>query len=281
MPLTKYSKILRRSNLFRALAYPLFLAALASCSGPEKTQQRPQPAPQKPPLTKKAPAPDITITVASINIKHYGKRIEREDIDKLASAIHKLKVDIVCVEGIARYPGIPERVDVVDELSNAASLREAFGEEISLSGRQTGNAVFSVYPIQSSENTHYTGLPPSSFETAFQAMVDCGARDVVVVSTLLPDKASLDEQSTCANLLGSFSTFYINHPIIITGNLPRFETLRKMEQYREAVVPKPADATRFWYSGDGSLTLEKVAAEPTSLGPLVVAQFGIFRQSQP
>ncbi len=274
--LTRFPK-----SLSSALLGICLLSLLAGCPSPKQAQKGEQPAQPKPPAPKKAPVPEMTVTVASIDLSHYGKRIEQGDIDRFAGFLRQYKPDIICVEGIARYPGVTTRADVVDGIGASASLRQAFGEMISVSGRQTGNAIFTLYPIRSTENTHYTGLASPNFETAFQATIDCGLRDVVVVSTQIPDRASLDDQATCANLLGTFTTFYVGHPVIIAGNLPKFEVLHTMEQYREARLPRPDQASRFWYSGDGSLSLIKLTAEPTNFGTLAVAQFGIFRQSQP
>ncbi|MBI1805577.1 MAG: hypothetical protein HYR76_00835 [Ignavibacteria bacterium] len=257
----------------------LFLSLLlAGCPSPQQMQREEKPASAP---VKKLVTPEIIIRVGSLNLTKYSKRIETNDIATFVQKLKRDSVDILTVQGITRYPGLTTRVDIVDELAARAETHKAFGETITVSGRQNGNAAFSVYQIRSSGNTHYDGLHSTNFESALQAIVDCGVRDVVVVSTELPEKASLEDQSTVVNRLGTFNNFYINHPIIITGNLPQSDALRRMVSFDEAKLARSDDVPRIWFSTNGSLKLLGTKIEPTVFGPMIVAEFGVFRQSQP
>jgi hypothetical protein len=254
----------------------LSLSFLA-CPSPEEVRKEEPPAPA---LIKKKPAtPDIVVQVGSLDLSRLKKRIENADINALADILKQRKIDILTLQGAVRYPGVTTRIDVIDELSRRAEMRQVFGETITLSGKQSGNAIFSTYPIRSSENTHYDKLNSSNFEAALQGVIDCGVRDLVVVSTEIPDKASAEDQAACANLLGSFTILYINHPVIIAGNLPRWQDLHRVESFQEPPdSPARNDVPHYWFSGDGSLKCQRSTIERTPLGEMNVAEFGIFRK---
>jgi len=259
---------------------PCFVIALVltGCPAPESIQKEIPP----PPTTGKKPlAPDIVVKVASLNISKYSKKIERDDILKLSSQIKQDSIDILTIEGITRYPEIKTRVDIVEELASAAEMRKIFGETIMLTGRQNGNAVFSVYPIRSSEQTPYDRLHSANFEGTLQAVIDCGVRELVVVSTLVPEKASLNDLSIVSSTLGTFNNLYINRPIIISGNLPKSDDLRALAMYDGTQQLRTEDAPCFWFSKNGSLKLISQRTGHTVFGTISVVRIGIFRQQQP
>jgi hypothetical protein len=256
----------------------LCLSLLLLGCPPSREAGRTEAPPPPAPAVKRPLSPDLTLRVASLNLARHTKRIELEDIGRFASLLRKDSVDILTLEGITRYPGVTTRVDLVDELAARSEMRSVFGETISVSGRQSGNAVFSVYTIHSSENTRYAEMKASNFESALQAVIDCGVRSVVVVSTLLPDGASLDDQSTAANALRAFHNLYYGSIIIVSGNLPRSDGLRSIASYEEVRPAGRDDAPRFWFSSDPSIKFLKTMTENSVFGPLVVAQFGLYHQ---
>ncbi|MGA2624527.1 MAG: hypothetical protein ABSF91_11780 [Bacteroidota bacterium] len=257
--------------------FTLALLALFLLGCPSTKETKKEEAPPPPPA--KPVAADIVIQVGSLDLAKLSRKIETSDIEQLTTVLKRSKVDILTMHGITRYPGLKDRIDVVDELSRQTGMRQAFGENLMLNGRQTGNAVFSSYPIQSSANTPYSGIQSMNFESALQTIVDCGARSVVVVATRLPDKASVDDQTTCINLLNSFNTLYLDDPIIIAGNLPGSGDAEKIALFDEARMKGQSPA--IWFSRGQSLKLTHVKTENTQLGPLIVAEFGIFRKPQP
>jgi endonuclease/exonuclease/phosphatase family metal-dependent hydrolase len=231
------------------------------------------------PAAKKPPAPEIQLTIASINLSKLGKRIELDDIRQFALELRKDSIDVLSVEGVSRYPGVETRIDVVDELSRAAEMRNAFGETIALSGRQSGNAIFSAFPITSSQNTPYDRITSTNFEAALQAVIDCGARELVVVSTLLPERASANDLNVCADGLSSLAVTYAGRPMIIAGNLPRSDVLRRVANFDAARIMKEDAFQQYWYSADGSLRLGPQRVVRTGLGLLSIAQFEIYKKS--
>ena len=250
-------------------------------SGCPTTQEVRKETPTSAPSVKKPAVPEIAIRFASLDLSKHSKRIEKTDIQQLSEMLKRERIDVLALQGISRYPGVTSRTDIVDELSSDAEMRNVFGETINLSGRQNGNAIFSTYPIRSSENTHYDGIRWNNFESALQAVVDCGARDVVFVSTLLPEKASTEDLTTCVSRLSEFPVYYSNHPVIIAGNLPKSDIVRTVAQFDATRAGKDDDAPRVWFSNDGSLKATGQTVAHTQFGPLMIVEFGIFKKAQP
>ncbi len=226
--------------------------------------------------------PEITIQIASINLTGLNKRIERNNIADLVKTLKSEQVEVLAVQGISRYPDVTTRVDFVNELSAKTDWRNAFGEMLNISGRQTGNAIFSVYPILSHQNFSWDKVRSTSFDAALQATVDVGVRSLVVVSTQLPTKATINEQSQCLKLIGTVNPDTANQFTIIAGNMPTDDSIRTKCSFTE--VPQPesvkSNIARIWYSTSMSLQLIKSRSVETELGTLVIAQFGLSRQQK-
>jgi endonuclease/exonuclease/phosphatase family metal-dependent hydrolase len=260
---------------FRIILCSFFSLFLLGCSSSKEVKKEEPPSPVKQPVV-----PEDTIHVASLNLAKLSRRIENDDIAQLAKILKRESIHILALEAVTRYPELTTRLDIVDELRAKTEMYSGFGETINLSGKQTGNAVLSVYPIRSTQSTLYEGLQSKSFASAFQAIVDCGVRDVVIVSTHLPEKASDADQMMCVNTLISLGSFYSNRPMIIAGNLPTSFNFRKVNDFK-SVVSKESSESLFWFLNDGSLKFVSQKTEKCSLGTLFIAQFGIFRLPQP
>lgn len=226
---------------------------------------------------KKSPEPYDTLTVGSLNVANLSRRIEKNDITRLARIIDDEGLHLLAIAGITRYPQVSTRVDLVDELTTRAGIYSAFGESATISGRQTGNAVFSVYPIRAQRTTHYEGLQSNTFESAFQAVIDCGLRDVAVISTRLPESASRPDISLCMETLASLHAQYKDYALIIAGNLPA-----SPDPAGEFLTARAeGNITPLWYSNDGSLRLISQKSVKTPLGMMTVARLAIFRSPVP
>jgi hypothetical protein len=171
-------------------------------------------------------------------------------------------------------------VDFVNELSAKTDWRNAFGEMLNISGRQTGNAIFSVYPILSHQNFSWDRVKSASYEAALQATIDAGAGSLIMVSTQLPSKATAIEQSQCLKFVAAMNPDSVNHFTIVTGNMPTDETIRMANSFTEVPLPESAKSTisKMWFVANTSLQLLTSRSMETELGTLVIAQFGIYRQ---
>ncbi len=252
--------------------FSLFLigAFLAGCSS--------QPAQKE----SKTGTPELTIQVASMNLASMNKRIEKRDIKKIVDILKREQIEILSVQAITRYPGVTTRVDFVDELAKQGDLNSAFGEMINNSGRQTVNAVFSTYPIRSKVNLPFEKIKSVKFEAAFQAMIDGGTRPVFVVSAQIPPEAPLADQKACISQISSLHLGEKNGAVIITGNLPTANGILEGGPYRAVTGTNSRDAaTGMWMMSNEALRVSSIRTIETDFGPMIVAQFGLFRQMQP
>ncbi|HLF20828.1 MAG TPA: hypothetical protein VI704_08555 [Bacteroidota bacterium] len=226
--------------------------------------------------------PEITIQVGSLNLANYNKRIERNEVRKLASLLKKEQVEIFAVQGITRYPGVDTRVDFVDELAKLADINSAFGEMINNSGRQTGNAVFSSYPIRSKVNQPFDNVKSAKFEAAVQAVIDGGTRALYVVSTQLPSKASVEDQMSCVALISSLHKSEKNEAVILAGNLPSSIHVLRGSPYQKVVEAGAKDiGTNMLLMANDALKVSSVRTIDTDFGPMLVVQFDLFREKLP
>jgi hypothetical protein len=266
------------NRTIKLLSSLILLLLFAGCPSTHEVE-KPQPA-GKPVPEKKPAGPEITFQFATLDLGNHHGRIEQGEIDRLANLVRREKIDVFSVQGIIRYPGLQTRVDFVDSFSVVAEMRTAFGETINLNNRQGGNAVFSTFPIKTTDNHHYIEMQGNGFEAALQAVVDCGLRDVVFVSTWLPENPGMGEET---NVMSTFTTFYsqyINHPIIISGNLPHSNIIQPPAAYTEVPL-KSAASTKIWYSNDGSLKVLQTKTDTIELGVIALVQFGLFRAKTP
>jgi endonuclease/exonuclease/phosphatase family metal-dependent hydrolase len=253
----------------RLLFLGLVLAALGCPT--TKEVQRAQPPP--PPAEVKPRVPDISFTLASLDMAGVQRRIEREDIGLLTAALQKEKIDILALQSVVRYPGVISRVDVIDELSRSTEMQNTFGESSNNAGRQIGNAVLSSYTLRSSDHTSYPGL--RTFGEASHALIDCGAQEIVTVSTAVPVKPTAAEAAVCLQTLAALPKTYGGRPMIIAGNLEDLGT-QPAEEYR-VVRGSPAGPT-IWYAAGGAFVLQSQRVVRTVFGPMLIARFGLFRQ---
>lgn len=258
----------------RLLTSLTIIIALAGCQPPRQIIEETPPPP--PPVSKEV-SPDITLTFASIDMSQFRKKIELGDIQKFARQLKSDSIDILSMRGITRYPDLKSRADIVESLAKEADMRKSFGETINLGGRQSGNAVFSVYPIRSSENLQFTGIKSTGFEAAMQTIVDCGARTIIVVSTHITEKASHEDISRIVNSVGKLPETFEGYPIILSGN---FEPGRIGERFAP-VDSGNAGKMETWYRADGSLnTLSRKTARSV-FGDMHLTKFGIFARQRP
>jgi hypothetical protein len=224
--------------------------------------------------------PEIIFYIASLNLGNFNKRIEQKNIIELAKVLKREQVEVLAVQGISRYLGVVSRVDFVNELSVQTDWRNAFGEMMNISGRQTGNAVFSSYPILSQHNQTLDHLKTASFEAALQATIDVGIRSLVVVSVQIPPKATEEEEAQCIGIITASNPDGNNQTTVITGNLSSSEAVRTSNSFTEVLQSEFDRGTTpsVWYSANASFQLLASRTVRTELGSLIIAQLGLFRQ---
>jgi hypothetical protein len=219
--------------------------------------------------------PDLSIQIASLDFSTFNRRLEKKDVAQLAKTIKREQIDVLAVRGLVRYPSVATRVDLLAELAAEADLQTAFGEMMNNSGRQTGNAVFSVYPILSSSTQPFEGVRSATMESALRATVDAGVRTISIVSAELPAKANEEDQSRCVQIIQSLDS---DSPVITAGNLP--SVVPAASGNASVVLPsnRPLPANAIWYTR-AQLAPTSVRTVTTDIGMLLVARFDVYRRS--
>ncbi len=250
------------------------VAVILSGCGSSQPAESPLPSPT---ATEPAPAPvpAMKLRVASLDISGFRGRMEKKQVDELARLIGERKIELLAVQGITRYPTVKTRTDLIEELSSVTGMRQAFGETINLSGRQSGNALFSAYPIASSDSRSYEGVSGSNFEGALRAIVDAGTRAVVVVCTLFPDPLSTIDARVCNDALSAMASERGTDPLVVLGNLPGPPG---GGTWKEIQAGDPG-AGRLWYT-PGGITVSGGTTARCELGTLLIADVDIFPQAR-
>jgi hypothetical protein len=248
---------------------------LASCSGPSQaTRESSGVAPGQPKLA-------TTVKIASLDLFNLKRRIEKKDVERFAEVIKKEQIEVLSVQGIARYPNVKTRIDFVEEFPARADMRRSFGETIDMSGQQRVNAVFSIYPIHSGNKKEFD-VPSAFYESAFQVSIDAGVRDVIIVSTRLPEKASANELVLCTQTIAELQT-KPDIPFIVTGNLPALSKVKAPASFADVQATLPAEAeklvtSRIWYAQGELFKPLNARTVKTDLGTLTVVEFGLFQR---
>ncbi len=242
---------------------------LAGCGGSATVEK----------TTSAAPVLSSSLRLATLNFAGFKRRLEKKDVAALAKVLKREQIDVVAVHGITRYPDVATRVDFVRELSAQTDMRNVFGEMVNNSGRQTGNAIFSSYPILSHHNQSFDAVKSAVYEAALAATVDEGSGSVVVVSAEFPDRSTKDDDARCAKIIAGLNPDAGRSAMVVTGNLPD-EAARTQAGFSDATAllpgKHPADVS-VWYAGSELFRPVAARVVPTDMGPLLITQFGLYR----
>ncbi len=237
------------------------------------------PTPETPATTDTVAAarPAMTLSIGAIDVSTYRGRVEKKQVEELAALISKHRVEVVALQGLTRYPGVSTRTDLLDALGAATGMRTSFGETIAVSGRQTGNAVLSAYPIVSSDSRPYDGITGTGFEGALRAIVDAGTRPVVVVSTRLPNPLSGEDLRICTGTIDGISAEHPDDPVIVLGNLPPPPAGTAWETTGE----NTAGRAFAWFKARGMAVRDAGAVARCELGNLRLSQVDLYPRGRP
>lgn len=265
-------------RLFSVLFVSCFIVLLAGCSGPSQTVR------ESTGVASPQPKLATTVRVATIDFFNLKRRLEKKDIERFAEAVKKEQVEVLAVQGIARYPNVKTRIDFVEEFPARADMRRAFGETIDMSGQQRVNAVFSIYPIQWSNKKEFD-VPSAFYESALQVSIDAGVKDVIIVSTRLPEKVTSKDLGTCVQVLADLQT-KIDKPFIVTGNLPLLNKVKAPVSFTDIQSALPPDVgktvtSRLWYAQSDLFQPISVRTVRTDLGVMTVVEFGLYNPFLP
>ena len=257
------------------LALLFAVAFIAGCSAPPQAARTGSSAP---------PKLALTIKVASVDLFNYGKRIEKKDIERFSASLKREQIEILAVQGITRYPNMKTRVDFVSELAAQMDMRNVFGESVDISGRQQGNAVFSIYPIRSNQKKGYD-VASAFTESALQVSIDAGVTDLVLVSTRLPARATGEDLAKCVQTIAGLQAAPTSS-FVVAGNLPPVRKGSASDKFADIQSSLPDGAgkqitSRLWYVPGDLFHVVCARVVKTDLGTMTVAEFGLYQPHLP
>lgn len=249
---------------FRTLTVFLILSSVFIIDGcksaKEVVEKKVEPIPPLP----KTLEPAITINIASLDLSNYPTKIAKQAVKNLATALKATDLQIVAIQSVTRYPELPNRVDFVSEFQKATEMYYKFGETQNFSGRQIGNAIFSIYPFHVSENFEFKNF--KSLSTSLNATVDVGIANLLVSSLAIPDKLSSNEQKYFISELDKIHSNFNSPPFIITGNI-------------NSKVLNDANyniAGGIFHRQTEAITLLETDTLETEFGKIMICKFGLF-----
>lgn len=259
---------------FITAALMVIAVMLGGCAGSQQASA-PPPAPAGEPAAPPPPAAAMKLRIANLDVSGFRGRIGMKQVEELSRLLGANKIDLLAVQGITRYPSVKTRTDLVEELASATGMRQAFGETINLSGRQSGNALFSAYPITSNDALPFEGVSGSNFEGALRVIVDAGTRPIEVLSTRLPDPLSGSDERICTGVIAGAASDRGKDPLVVLGNLPPPPA---GETWRE-VAAGGRSAGAIWYT-PGPISVSGGTTARCELGILLIADVDIFPQDR-
>jgi hypothetical protein len=257
----------------------LILLTLAGCKPSEEPAK-----PEKidPIIMPKEPIPAIIINLATINLSKLNTLYHKNDLIKLGEIIKLEDIQILTVQSVTRYPELPKRLDIIEEIKNLTDMNAKFGETENNSGRQSGNAVFSIYPIKNPDNMEYKSY--NNLSTALGVTIDAGIGNIFVVSTSVPLHLTTESLSE----LISFREKHLCSTGIITGNFG--ESLSnnfknsgtinydktKIEFVTTSLIKRKGYYRYLFYFRDDSIKILDKKIVDTPIGLVFVYKFGLF-----
>ncbi len=256
----------------------VLLVFLAGCSGPSRTAR------EASGNVSRQPRLATTVKIATLDLFNLKRRIEKKDIERLIGVVKNEQIEVLAVQGISRYPNVKTRIDFVEEFPLRADMHRVFGETIDMSGQQRVNAVFSIYPIEWSNKKEFD-VPSAFFESALQVSIDAGVRDVIIVSTRLPEKATVKDLVVCTQTIAALQT-KPDAPFIVAGNLPMLSKVKAPESFVDLQSDLADDAgktmtSRVWYSQGDLFKSLNARTVKTDLGTMTIVEFGLYQPVLP
>lgn len=259
----------------------LILLILAGCDPSEESTKPEKTAPI---TIAKEPIPPIIINLATINLSKFNTLYHKNDLINLAEIVKREDIQILTVQSITRYPDIPKRLDIIDEMKSLTDMYAKFGETENNSGRLSGNAAFSIYPIKNSGNMEYKSY--NNISTALGVTIDAGVGNIFMVSTSVPLHLSSESLSE----LISFREKHSYAPCLVTGNFgesmsDNFENSRinnydktKIEFVTTSLSKLKSHSRHLFYFKTDTIKLLDKKMVDTPFGLVSVYKFGLFNQ---
>ncbi|MCX6138389.1 MAG: hypothetical protein NTV54_12935 [Ignavibacteriales bacterium] len=187
---------------------PMLLFGLFSCGGPKETTQ-----PSVSALGEKKSL-RTAAKILSVNLAHSVK--DRADAKRVAAWIKSTGAEVVTVQQI-EVPGEGKQgFNAVRELATLTEMYQFFGKARYLEGFDSGNAIFSIYPVRQSTVVQLPVSKGKVRRSLTYGVVDIGLLSIGIGTTELDDQSAAERAVQVQELLKSSASFSDFH-YFITG----------------------------------------------------------------
>lgn len=235
-----------RSNFLKIFLIPFLI--IIGCKQAKEVQKEEKTAP--PNAIIKEPA--FKFKIAAIELPLKTTKYSLKSIEELANKLKNENVDIFTIKSVTRYPELRDRIDLLDELKKKSDMRYKFFEIENNSGRQFGNAIFSIYPFVSNDDN-----PLKSIN--FGSSIDIGITNLYVLVTY--------SHSNLRNITNKLSH---EHQIIV-GNFSKDKNQIPVDEnyyiYSDSFLLKNNDELKVLDSYSSQL----------QLGKITICEIGIYK----
>jgi endonuclease/exonuclease/phosphatase family metal-dependent hydrolase len=185
----------------------------ASCAGPKETAPS-QAGSSAPPAAVEKKQLSDSLRILSINTLHALN--DASSVKRFASWVKSFAPDVVAVQQIDRPMEGKKDFDAVRELARQLEMNQFFGVARYYKGFDSGNAVFSVYPIKQST---VEPLPVSKGKvrrSLAYTVIDAGLQCVGFASTEVDDQSSGERRKQAQELVSMLPQF-VDFPFVLCG----------------------------------------------------------------
>jgi endonuclease/exonuclease/phosphatase family metal-dependent hydrolase len=255
-------KKIRNHSIASAVCIVLMAIAAASCSGPKEAAVVKPTAPGVPVVAEKKQLSD-SVKILSINTLHALH--DAQSVKRFAAWVKTFNPDVVAVQQIDRPMEGKKDFDAVRELAQQLDMRQFFGVARYYKGFDSGNAVFSVYPIKQSTVEQLPVSKGKVRRSLAYSVIDVGLQSVGFASTEVDDQSPAERKKQAQELVSMLPQF-TDFPFVLCGEFyesPASASAGVMkEKYLCAndVGATPIAGTQHLYSA-GRSTVKPVAAE--------------------
>ena len=206
--ISRLGKIMGMAHVAAAGFCLALVLGLFSCGGPKEAVH-----PDVTSLTEKKPL-GTSVKILSVNLVHAVK--DRSDAKKIAAWIKSTGAEVVTVQQI-EVPGEGKQgFNAVKELAAQTEMYQFFGKARYLEGFDSGNAIFSIYPVRQSTVILLPVSKGKVRRSLAYGVVDIGLVSIGIGSTELDDQSAGDRAAQAQEILKSSASFSDFH-YFITG----------------------------------------------------------------
>lgn len=257
----------RTMKQFFPIAVLLLLFIHICCTPPPPKTDIQHPSP---------PKPEMKLRIAALNMAQSTKRLTTQDVAQIVQQLKQERVEIFLLQNVVRYPGIVSRVDIIEEVSKRLEYRVVFSEMVNSGGKQTGNAIFSLYPFLSHRTIPFDKIVPASFDAALKATIDAGVTSLTIVNAQLPANIGKQKMLECMKAVFDTSAGEARSPFLLSGNIPPMEYLTQNTTLIPVASIGHELTPRLWTPPNKTFQPKEVKTLQAPLGTMVLVEFEFY-----